>query len=944
MRRFVNSCWSTFKWAFALLVLAALLGGGYLYFRLDEEIRRYAQNTLATHYQHLEVRVGGARFVPGRGVTVFDVSLAERPTNHSPQNARPLLHVDELSLAGRFELRQFVEGQPVVDRVIVRRPRLVARRSPLGQWSFEQLLPPPKGGERAPPLEITDATLVIIDEASPNAVPFVVQGVDALLEKAVDARGTQTSTIRFEGSAKESLAKQVEFSGEVDLRTGGFNLTAGADKLRLNHELLASLPMIEKQTLAGLELQAVGSCRINARRQARDTPLEWGASFQVMQGAVSHPRLPRRLTDLKLSGSCDAQGLAIRSLTGKCGVAEITAACNRHGWAAKAPIAARGRITDLPLDKPLLGALPASLQKQWRRFRPAGVVDAAGSLTFDGVRWRVNGTADCRGVSAEDAEKFPYRMTDARGTLRFSDAGEAGNGLLDINLQGLAEGRVVAVTAAFRGLPCPGQHKPATPRIGPAPPCPVGWVQIDAPRLRVSPAMLAALEPHPEAAKIVRSVSPSGDFGFRWRMERQSEEDLSPSVVIDIDALDCAITYDQFPYPLEHLRGRITARDGVWSFEGVESREANGPRVVTASGSLKRVDGRQQFGMRLTAVAAPLDDALRTALPAEHQSVWAQLRPEGRVNLTTDVSFTQGDARPTIVIVASPYQRSVSLSPTFFHYRLNRLDGKFVMQDGRLTFTAAQAEHGRTQLSGNGSWTPGGNGGWQFRLEDLNVDYLDADHDLRLAAPLALRRVIDELQPDGSFGVHNSRVAFTYDPRRPDDLRADWDIQLDCHQTDVNLGVRVEDVSGGIRLVGINNGDDCRSYGELNLDTLFWNDLQLTNIRGPLWANASECRLGQGVVDKQPGAPPVKITADAYGGKVLINTRVLQGERPQYGMAVDLKDIDLERFSRDYLQLPTPITGRADGTLTLQGKGTSIYGLEGAGNIQVHDANLWELP
>lgn len=958
MRRCVNFCWSLFKWGFALALVAALSAGGYLYFRLDEEIRRYAEGVLDRHYQNLDVRIASARFVPGRGVTFFDISFGEPASetlraSASPTAGKTILRIGELSLHGAFEIAQLLEGRPTVDRVVIRRPELLLVHSNSGAWSYEQLLPlPPRqmaGGP--PPIDVIDATLFVADAANPGtSLVFRSVNVGVTHGKAATdgaASSPLAGGMRITGDIKDSLAERIEFTVDITPQTGRLAATARIDRLRVTSDLLAAVPGLRSPALAELKLQALASGQATLNRAAAAAPLDWRATVAVENGSVSHPALPAPITNLTLDGSCNPQGATVRSCQARLGAAQVSLACNRSGWSARAPVALRGRITDLPLDEKLGKALPPSLQKHWRRFRPAGLLDLTGTLTYDGQRWKPDATFDCRKLSVEDHHKFPYRLTGGRCSGRFfdigNDAGNASSAQFEFQLQGLAEGRPVTVAANFSGLPCPGGPAPP-PRRGPKPPCPVGWVEINAARLRVSEAMLAALKPHEQAYRIARAVSPSGEFGVRWRMDRASAAVTKPDITIDIVAHDCRIEYDKFPYPVDHIRGRLTAINGEWKFEGLESRMPDGPELIVARGALTREHGLPKFTMTLSAVAAPLNETLRRALPPEQQALWRRLRPQGRVSLTTDVSFTVGDAKPTIDLAVQPYERTVSLEPDFFQYRLDRLDGRFVMLDGKLEFVGARAEHGRTVITSDGSWAPLDAGGWRFNLQKLHVDYLDADHDLRLAAPLPLRKVIDEIRPEGSFGLDKGRLAFTYDPKRPGALRADWDIELDCHQADVNFGVPVKGVSGAVRLTGVSTGNYCYSSGQLELDTMFWNGLQLTNVRGPLWAGREECLLGEGVAEKPPSSKPARITADAYGGKVSLNTRVLHGQQPQYSMAIQLKDVDLDRFSRDFLHTTTPLAGKVDGRLTLNGQGSTVFGLSGTGAIEVREANLYELP
>ncbi|MEM6798328.1 MAG: AsmA-like C-terminal domain-containing protein [Planctomycetota bacterium] len=949
MKRLVNFCWSLFKWGFVLLLLAALSGGGYLYFQLDEEIRRYAEGMLAEHYQHLDVRVGGARFVPGQGVTLYDVTLAEPApqalvASPSPLAGKTLLHLGELRLVGRFELQQLMEGKPSIDRVVVRRPTLSATRMRDGTWSVARLLPPPSfGGGPMAPTDLHAATLIITDARRPTAPPIALRNVE--LTTTSGGVDLPASLVEASGSAEGTLAKRLAFEASYDQATGRVQATVEVDGLTLTSELLASAAALTGSgALSDLQARATASGRVSFARHANGAPWTWGGAVAIHDGAIRHQQLPLPVTEIDATASFDQRGVAVRELSAKLGAAEITAACNRSGWTASAPVAVRGRVVGLVLSQPLRNALPASLQKLWSRFQPSGTVNITASASFDGNRWKPDATIDYQNLSVKDTKRFPYRLSAARGTARFVDDGApGGGGQFGFNLQALAEGRPVVVSGEFRDLPRLGEgKKPAT--RGPRPSFPVGWVEVSAPRLRVSEAMLAALRPHPQAAHFATALSPSGEFGVRWKMERQSAGQLESDVEIDLNAIDCRIHYDKFPYPIDHIRGQLTARNGVWSFEGLESRAASGPQVIVASGGLAPENGRQTFRMRLSAVGAPLDESLRLALPKQEQAVWKRLRPIGRISLTTDITYVVGDPAPRVALAVAPYQRSVSLKPDFFEYRLDRVDGRFVMQDGQVTFTGARAEHGRSVMTSSGRWAPSGNGGWRFELDGLHIDYLDSDHELRLAAPLALRRVINDLQPEGSFGLHHGRLAFTYDPARPNDLRTEWDVELDCHKADMTFGVRVEGISGAVRLAGTSSSQQTESHGELQLDTLFWNGLQLTNIRGPLWATTQECLLGEGASQKRGGGQPTKITAQAYGGAVAINTRVLNTDRARYNMAIDLADIDLERFSRDYLNTTPPLTGVANGRLQLEGQGASVYGLQGTGAIDVRDANLYELP
>ena len=51
-------------------MVAALVGGGYLYLHLDDQICRHVERLFGGHYKTLVVDVGSARYEQGRGIYV----------------------------------------------------------------------------------------------------------------------------------------------------------------------------------------------------------------------------------------------------------------------------------------------------------------------------------------------------------------------------------------------------------------------------------------------------------------------------------------------------------------------------------------------------------------------------------------------------------------------------------------------------------------------------------------------------------------------------------------------------------------------------------------------------------------------------------------------------------------------------------------------------------
>ena len=143
--------------------------------------------------------------------------------------------------------------------------------------------------------------------------------------------------------------------------------------------------------------------------------------------------------------------------------------------------------------------------------------------------------------------------------------------------------------------------------------------------------------------------------------------------------------------------------------------------------------------------------------------------------------------------------------------------------------------------------------------------------------------------------------------------------------------------------MGSSDGANVSSYGELAIDSLIWNDMQFTNIHGPLWSDPTVCYLGQQATAKL-AQPPRRITADVFGGTIAADTVLQHAGQPHYNTEISIGGVDLGRFARERLGGPSDLKGTVSGTLSLNGTGRSTYSLGGHGDLHVVDANIYQLP
>ncbi|QDU87338.1 hypothetical protein Pla175_06970 [Pirellulimonas nuda] len=912
-----------FRWSIAVVIVAALGLGGYLFFRLDDEIRRLAEHSLAEHYPTLAVHVGGARYVPGRGVTLYDISFAERGATGQIE---PLLSIAELGVQGDFRIESVVTQSARIERVIASRPVLHATRTATGRWSVQRLLPPPKGNGEPAPLEVHDAVLIVSDPASGRA-PLVVRGVQLTVAPLAAAPGAPGRTYQISGGVEGTIARRLVFEGQAGA-DGSLDLHVEAKELELSNEMLDALPGLPKTQLGGAQVKGLADVTLDVRRASAQAPLDWRCGFELREGQLAHPMLPRRMSDIAARGSCDARSLQIEDLTAKLGVSDIRLALNRTGWDAAAPAAIAASVTGLPLDTRLYGALPTAMRATWDRFRPAGTVDASGTATLRGGEFDPNVRISSRDLSFEDSEEFPYRLTGGEGEMNVTRSHEGDGVDMRIDLRAKGDGGAVEVHGELRDLDGEPTDQPT------------GWLELRAPAMQITESLLAALNDQAEPA--IRMLNPRGSIAAVWRMERSNPHSSEADTALDLTLVDCQFLFEKFKYPLSRVQGTVHQRNERWGFDNLFCDLGPG-QTLTAAGSRTRGPDGDTLRMTLRGVSAPLDETLRAALPAAAQQAWVELRPRGTIDFIADIEHLVGDKGVDLTITATPHERSVAIEPACFPFRLEQLDGTFVYSDGHVQATGMRGLHGRTTVQSNALWSPAPGRGWRLVIDKLFVDRLTTDRDLLQAAPPELRRALERLKPTGGATLSDGAMVIDHSGIEGASPRSLWQVNLNCLQAELDIGVPLTGVSGTIKLEGEKDATKSFTKGVLELDSAFFQGFQVTNIRGPFWADQQVSVLGQGVSAKD-GRPARQIEANLYGGDVKLDARVLHSARPNYYAQVAFSKVDLGRLARESLKTAGEGAGTAEGRLDLRGEGTSLHGLAGQGEVHVRDAQYFELP
>ncbi len=400
--------------------------------------------------------------------------------------------------------------------------------------------------------------------------------------------------------------------------------------------------------------------------------------------------------------------------------------------------------------------------------------------------------------------------------------------------------------------------------------------------------------------------------------------------------------YEKFPYPIHNVRGSAVMSDNFWTFRDLEG--SNGSGRIHLQGFSKPVTDGWEMGLQITGNSVALQDELRDALQPGAQRVWNQLRPQGAINLTADVHYLSAARKSEIVIRAEPVGDTASIEPVTCPYRLEKMHGRFIYHDGRIDLEAIRAAHDRTPLEANGFCEFDKAGNWHLRLERLAVDHLRVDRDLLLALPGKFKKCLETVNPTGAVNLAGM-IEFFGSANANDPMKTAWNLAVDIHQGSLDSGVRVENINGGVRLMGECVDGQVHSRGLLGIDSLTIKDLQFTQVQGPIWFDQQQVLLGSAAEPTTaPDQPPHRITARFYGGFLQSDVRVVLGDVPRYTVQALLTDGDLKRFAQETITGRQKLDGKVWASLDAVGAGRGVHSLLGRGQIRLTQADIYELP
>ncbi|MFM8735115.1 MAG: AsmA-like C-terminal region-containing protein [Pirellulales bacterium] len=915
MKPLADLLWTLVRWTLPLSVAAVVVAITLGSNRIGEEVRRTIEARLRDRMPGLAVTVAAASLVEGEGIVVRGLAVAD-PSQ--PTDRRQLVSVEEIRIACATTLADLLSGSPRITAMRATRPVVHAVRAADGRWNLATLARP--GDGPAVPITVDDATVLV--EGTGLGSRLTLRNACLELRPGGDAGGAAVTTIR--GTVAGDLFDRVGFEGRLTA-AGGFELSGHVESLDISPRLQATAITADDlpEWLAGLR----GRLDLDWRASGRLAELEatvFAVGGRLESGHFEHPTLPFAINDLAADFTADRSGIVCERVEGHSGSTLLRGSGRLGGWSAGADFDLVVEAERMLVGRHWEGFLPPAIAGHWSKLLPAGEVDVRAAVVRQAGVVRPDVALRCRNVSLT-YYRFPYRVDRTVGTVTLKDD------QLAMHLTGEAGGHPVHVEASLR-----------TTAGGP------GFVQVQGDGMRIDDALLAAMPPR--SADIVRSLRGAGTFDFVFRHDRAADLPNGFTNSLGIRLTQCSLAYAGFPYPLGNVSGSIQMHRGDWTIKEITGSNDTG--AIRCTGSLKRIgDDDGELVLQLVGTNVVLEKELRDALPTGVRRIWDDVAPRGAAEFTAEVRHRVKGRRTQVELEATPRGDTVSIEPSWFPYRLERLRGRLQWKDGRLRFDDVRGAHARTTVSAEGSCSFTPDGGWHVSFARLAADRFRADHDVLRALPAGLRGAVEAVRLGGMLSVDGALEIYSTAPQVvvgpggrqesvPGPAAAAWDMQLDMEQAAIDVGVPLEHVHGGIRLRGQTDGRTWRTTGDVEIDSGMWRGVQVTAVRGPLVMDPSGARFGAAA----GSGGTQRLTARVADGVLTVAGSVAAGEGGGFVVNATLGNADLERLAGDLSGGPHQSQGRVHGSIEVRGSRAGTHSLEGHGQLRLTDADIYELP
>ena len=980
------------KIAILISLLAALIvvGQPWIGSQVDEQIHARLTATLKRAMPKAIVNVDSVvrRGNTGILVTGLKVMLPANPSEPGASSggfaSLPVIEIDRLELQGRTDYGTLLTEEFSFSDVKITGGKLRVIRTSTGELNLSNLMADSHfrqdGNGDIPTLRMSGVEVLLADDQQlgPQELSLtltdgvVVQKPREQVQVASEVDSGESDLLEVRLQFDTELASGLQVKGAISLDNHPSLLTARVDGLALDDRLFGYLPVdVLDKMPAGMSVRGEAQLAVQLRTKVESSQTgqsqfnyEWAAAGVFSNGFYSDRRLPSPITDV--SGTLTWQGDELRCerLKGRLANSPLTGSVRIQGAGEKTVLTATLYAENLQVDEALADGLIGngkleSVAKVFELYKPRGTTGLR--LTYDssGLEPRTDIVLDVRDMDITYA-KFPYPFHKVAGRIKLSNK--------DVEL--------LQVEAYSHGQRFEIQGKLRDPIEFPS-----GWIQItaDGP-VPLDSELIQALDA--KARKTIDVLRPTGLVWLKRLRHEYSGDKYNPQREIDLEVKSGTVSYEQFPYPIHRVEGEIHLRSGVWSFDEFSGYKGNS--YIQLDGTLTPLaDGDSRLNLELTGTDLELDEELRTAFSVKNRNVtelWDQLQPQGALDhLTMKIEKYKSREKPSLYIRGKKWvpdesftASRVQINPTWFPYEIEEMTGEFIIQNGHVQLLDVRGRRDDTEFVFDAVSRFNPDGSWDVSLEHLNIDRLTFNKDLYNALPASLSKGLKSLDLVGQLQLTGN---MSFSKPAGSKVQSAWDLRVGAAGVSLTCGPRFNGVYGSVAFQGVSDDQGFRSKAWLDIDSMMWEDEQLTRLSGPVWVDSKQLLVGRWAsvaeskfeAGRQPVEPDVvrqpkpsaqSMLARTAGGLLGVDLQLqfvnqlriesgvdapVSRSADRFLLQASMSGADLGYLVRQH-DIKQRAAGNINGAIRLRGEVGDRSTWSGEGRIRLAEAEIYELP
>lgn len=821
----------------------------------------------------------------------------------------------------------------------------------------------------------------------------------------------------FSGTVESEFSRSVSFKGDFDSKRNEIFLDADINGLHFSEEFRKSLPLELAERFHEIRFirGEINTHLTLASRLKELASAHFRLEGRLVDGRSADPRFPEPLTSLSTDFQVTNEGFSFPNLLVHHGDGTIALNVTQRGFGPEAPKRILSRFQDINISDAILASLPEKLGNFLKTLSPNGLFNMEAEFLYDGQFWTPNGKIRFPDLRINYA-KFPYEIKQLAGEILLKEnhvqfGFQTPNGLMNISGDFLLSSRQNVQPPSGK-LTITAQKLPVDARLLAA--CPKETADF----LR-DLELGGNIDLRADYTLTHESGTPKSSLDLRVDLQKNScryksfpypLRDLEGTIQVNDQSIsaekirgsnqNAEVTFSfhaTLPQTLFQPQNTVLPPSvpGSGAFDAFQAPETAGLFPNQSPAEKKPIE----WDFSLIGTNIQLNSGLFANLPPNLAGIFRYVQPHGLVNVryeykspsgafaqettaqgssasgspTQEYSMLDPDPSGTPVFGGNPALGSASagrpkhlvlwvdttpegiqIDFPEMNYTLDQFQGSFQYQNGQFQLTEFNAEHDSTHFSGKASGMVQSVNQWNFHFDRLTIDGLAFDRDLMLALPSEARVLIASKRPSGAV-FYSGTLDVHYDSQQVKPFSIDWDGNFGIVDGSIDIAFPVTAINGGVQLRGHWDQNAFYCGGELDIESLFRQNIQFTKVQGPVWIDNHQLVLG-GKADKllrekltfQQAEPQNTSTVSARAISLRCMAGTLYGIfELQFGYPstfqshVVLTDGHLEDCA--ILTGNDQLKGKIFGELTLSGTDSSMHSLRGKGEFHLVDADVYKL-